>query len=667
MTTRKTICRCTTVLLAATLLICGCKTHRNYPGRRTEKNRTEYHQLNEQMLQMDSTALRTIAERMATATDSNDYYDYHLMYGRHYLLTAHPDSLLPYVRRTTRYVSSVHPTARTRGLGATALSAVASYLYLLHRDIDSTITLYRQAYKMMVTSDMLENTPDLSANLADAYVEKNRLAEAAHWYRHAIVLADSLQLTPEKSITLYMGLGRIYTTLGDYASARHYYEMTEEHYDKILPNMQSYFLNNYGNYFYYTGDYDNALRMFRRLKSHLEKYEMTGYFDMYLCKVNMADAMLNLGMLDSAKVYVGEADTYFKENQIEVGQHYANTIRIGIALKEHRYDEIERIVKGEGPLHSNAEMQGIRNKYLKEYYAARGDYRNAYLQLCEEVSTKDSTDSYRQHMLTVEIITRLSEDTMRLHHQLAMSEREVRYAKSQEALYTLVLLLIIVVLLIIAWLAYEHRRRLKNQMDMLALRLTLARQRISPHFVFNILNSRISKTDKKEADTLVNLARIIRANLDMSQKTFVTLSEELKFVREYVELERQLIGEDFTFTEQTPPEEEMDGVMIPSMLIQIMVENAIIHGLKGLKGEKRLSITVETDDETTTICVADNGPGFDVRQYQQGQSRTGLNIIRHTLAVINEENPKHKMVFNIRNNNGCEATISIPRSLKLTN
>ena len=58
-----------------------------------------------------------------------------------------------------------------------------------------------------------------------------------------------------------MGLGRIYTSLGDFDQARDFYEMTDRRFGELKPNMQSYFLNNYGNYYYF--HYDNEYLIYK--------------------------------------------------------------------------------------------------------------------------------------------------------------------------------------------------------------------------------------------------------------------------------------------------------------------------------------------------------------------------------------------------------------------
>ena len=641
---------------------------KNSRDRRSAEATQTYHDINDSLQHLTPHAVALAAEQMQKAKDSLTWYDYYMMRGRHYLLTDRPDSALPYSRRVMAFTGRQPvQTPRLKGLAASALIAQAGYHYLLHHNADSIIALYLQAYQLMKESDLHEGLPDLSANIGDAYVAKGDMPEGSRWYRRALYLADSLGMPERKSLTLYMGLGRIYTSVGDFTQARSYYEMADQHYDEMKPNMQSYFLNNYGNYFYYSRKYPEALATFRRMASHLRKYHAEKNFDMYLCKINLADVFLNLGQTDSARLYADEAEPYFRENKVGVAVYYAHTIRIGIALKEKRYSDVPKILledKGLGDA-ADLDMKSIRSRYMNQYFAAIGDYRHAYKGLMDDVQQKDSTEAGRKNMRTKDIMLQLTEDTIRLHHQLAMSQQKAKHTKTRLALAIVGTSLIIVILLFALYFNYTRKQKLKVDLSIMNLRLLNARQRISPHFVFNVLNSRINESNQQEADQLMMMARLIRSNLDLTTKTYVTLAEELDFVRQYVAVEQTLIGEDFEFTVEAPERSVLEAIKLPSMLVQILTENAILHGLKGREGRKLLCIKVEDDTFKTVIRVCDNGPGFDIRQYNSERSRTGLSIIRNTLAAINQENTKAKIRFDIHNDNGCHAALTIPKNIKL--
>ena len=628
---------------------------------------------NDSTLRLDARAPLTCDSLMAAATDSLTYYDYYILKGRYYLLTEHPDSALPFARNTLAFANSRPATPRTLGLKALAKSTEASFYHLLRLDPQKAISLNRQAYRLILASDLDYYSPEIAANLADSYIAADDLPAGAKWYRRAMFLVDSLNLPEEKNITLYMGLGQIYTTMNDYATAKHYYDMSERQYSQMKPNMQSYFLNNFGNYYYYIRDYDHALATFRRLKKHLKDNNAEDTYDMYLCLVNMADIFLNLDMTDSAQAYVDKAAGYFAANDIKPGIYYANTIKIGLAAKQGRHGDIERILKEEPAFYGyNQSIRNIRSKYLQEYYAATGNYKKAYHDLKLNIAQNDILEHNRTYMKAAEIMMRYTEDTLKLHHQLEINAKNAEVSKSKATLWLLISIAVALASVLVSGIIAFRKRKVQVKMQVMTLRLNNARQRISPHFVFNVLNTRIGPANNGEADILLRLAKLIRASLDMTGKPFVTLREELDFITEYIDLERAFIGNDFEFRLTAPDENTQDEVRLPAMFIQILVENAIKHGLNCITGHKRLEVSIACTDTCTYIDVTDNGPGFDIRHHDYGRTKNGLSIIRQTISIVNMENRGgEKMHFSIQNIEdangnvcGCKASLKIPKTIK---
>lgn len=208
------------------------------------------------------------------------------------------------------------------------------------------------------------------------------------------------------------------------------------------------------------------------------------------------------------------------------------------------------------------------------------------------------------------------------------------------------------------------KRLEESKRRVLQLKLEGARNRISPHFVFNVLNNKILHANTAEANELMTLARLIRSNLDLSCQMKVALGTELDFVRQYLTLESPLMGDDFDYAIEVDPEVDLENTSIPSMFVQILVENALVHGLRGWDGKKTLRIDVLREQASTVVAVVDNGKGFDIRK--KGKKRTGLGIITQTLAVVNEHN-RNKMTFALQNVKaedgrvlGCKAQVCIP-------
>ncbi len=272
--------------------------------------------------------VQTIIENyLAEAKDSLEWYELYLRHAKYHLNSKTPDSLLPYVERTIAFANTQNPSPRVNGIKAHAYEIKANYYHRHRTNHNEILKLHTTAYEAMMNSDDMEFLPELCANMADTYTQMNDMAKAASWYRRALYLVDSLQLPDIKNVTLYLGLARIYMNLDDYDTSLKYYRECGSFYDRMPVNMQAYYLNNFGNYYYFLGDYYNALKMFLRMKSLLTEYNDYG-IDMYTCKINLADVYLNMGRMDDAKTNVEEAERFFTDNKIWMGVYYARSIRI---------------------------------------------------------------------------------------------------------------------------------------------------------------------------------------------------------------------------------------------------------------------------------------------------------------------------------------------------
>ena len=592
--------------------------------------------------------------------------------GKYFCLSATPDSMVPYIDKVVQFAKKQPESPRRNSLLAFAYNTQAANYHNFHKKGEEALALYQETYRLSLASDAKDQTPMVCANLGDAYLFENQLPEAASWYRRALFLVDSLDLPKKENITLYLGLATIYLQLNDFDTSLKYYQQTEKYFNQMSVAMQAYYLNNYGNYYYYSKDYKNSLRLFLRLKDLLEKRGKAEAFDMYLCKLNMADVYLNLDQLAESEKYLDEVEPYMRKNADGVATYYCNTIRIGLAVKRHDFQAVTRILDSEQNMSQMPfTMRQIRNHYLRLYYKARGDYRLAYENLRDDVRQNDSLEHRRTNMRASEVMERFTQDTLKLHHDLQMEHKNAELQETK-MFATAALAVVLLVVMFFIMKTIQNRRRLEtNKLRMMQLKMESVRNRISPHFVFNVLNNKIVHSGSEEADELMRLSKLIRANLDMSCRLDVSLAEELEFVKQYVEVERPLVDENMEFKLDVAPGIDLDKVRIPSMFVQILVENALVHGLRGWEGSKRLQVKIERRQEgMTSISVIDNGPGFDIRS--AGRKRTGLTVLSQTIAMINERN-RSKMSFFIHNLHddggkvlGCEAGFLVPDKMKLS-
>lgn len=671
---KATIIACIAVV-TITLLVCNPK-HSNNDMAQNGNMRW----LDDSIAALAPSALQAIEKGMNEADDSTTYYEYMLRKALFYSLTEHPeradtliDSVKTFVTQQDDGYYATNGTClspRLNSLMAGAKACQAARYMSNHRDPRRIVALNKETYNLLLNSDSKHNLPKTCANMADAYMLCNDLPNAAKWYRRALFLVDSLELPQKENITLYMGLAQIYVTLRNYYKAKFYNDQTEPHVKEISPSMQAYYINNLGNFYYFQGDYKNALQSFLRMKKLLEQHGMVRTFDMYLCKINLADVYLNLGKLNDATAMLDDVEPYFRAQGDNTSIYYCNTIRFGIAVRAGRKKEAGRLMadKTDESLIPYT-LVNIRNRYKRRYYELTGNYDKAYALLNRSIAYNDSIEHNLSNMRTAEIMSRFTTDTLQLHRDLAIEHKN---AEIQSIKFTSTLAISIAVtsiLLLILWYLYLRKRRFKIQLRMMNLKLDNIRNRISPHFMFNVLNNRIIKSDVKESNELTELAQLIRANLDMSSTLGVELQKELEFVQQYVRVESYLMGDDFHFNIDIAPDVDASSVRIPSMFIQIMTENSIKHALRNKEGIKLLSITVRREQHNTVIKVTDNGPGFNPATLRR---KTGMNIISQTIAVINVRN-KDKIRFAIRNiyspdgqqTKGCEATLKVPDGVKI--
>ena len=144
-------------------------------------------------------------------------------------------------------------------------------------------------------------------------------------------------------------------------------------------------------------------------------------------------------------------------------------------------------------------------------------------------------------------------------------------------------------------------------------RLSSLASRIHPHFLFNTLNSIASliPSDPKRAEDMVGrLASLLRFSLSGSQNGLVALSQELKIVRDYLEIERARFGARLRYSIEIPP--VLEEAKVPPLALQTLVENAIKHVVSQRAEGAAIQVTGVANDGSVRLQVIDDGPGFSL-------------------------------------------------------
>jgi two-component sensor histidine kinase len=167
--------------------------------------------------------------------------------------------------------------------------------------------------------------------------------------------------------------------------------------------------------------------------------------------------------------------------------------------------------------------------------------------------------------------------------------------------------------------------------------LRALRAQIHPHFLFNTLNTiaaLIAINPAAAEETTTRLAEVFRYTLRASEREHARLGDELAFLRAYLEIEHTRFGERLKILERIEP--GLDSVMVPSLLLQPLVENAIRHGVSARPDGGTVTIGARRDGDRLAIEIADDGPGMNGAS-SQGGTGFGLHSVRERLRAAGLE------------------------------
>lgn len=181
----------------------------------------------------------------------------------------------------------------------------------------------------------------------------------------------------------------------------------------------------------------------------------------------------------------------------------------------------------------------------------------------------------------------------------------------------------------------EQLREMANKAELRALQ-----SKINPHFLFNALNA-ISSSIRMNPDTarqlIFNLSRYLRYNIELKDDEQIDIRKELYQIKDYIAIEQARFGDKLTVIYDI---DEEVSCFIPSLLIQPLVENAIVHGIQRSKGKGVVTISITESGNRVRISVRDTGPGIDpevvarVEANEMPGNKIGLLNVHHRVKLL---------------------------------
>ncbi|MBC7915918.1 MAG: histidine kinase, partial [Pyrinomonadaceae bacterium] len=215
-------------------------------------------------------------------------------------------------------------------------------------------------------------------------------------------------------------------------------------------------------------------------------------------------------------------------------------------------------------------------------------------------------------------------------------------------------------------------KRVKIQETLLAKTKIIALEQqalqamMNPHFIFNVMNSIqhfITTKDTVMANQLLTgFARLIRKNLEICNKSYISIEEELAYLTLYLSLEKLRFGNKLNYEITIDPQIDKEETFIPSMLLQPFVENAIWHGIMPRETEGNIWIRLTVQNQNLLyICIEDDGVGIEnsYKSKNNDHISRGMELTRERITLLNKFDTPIELQVEQTIPSGTKVTISM--------
>jgi hypothetical protein len=216
-------------------------------------------------------------------------------------------------------------------------------------------------------------------------------------------------------------------------------------------------------------------------------------------------------------------------------------------------------------------------------------------------------------------------------------------------------IIIVFVILLLLGILFLRQNKLKNDHKNTLLEQKLLRLQMNPHFIFNALSSIHSlmnpKDVNKASDYLGNFSRLLRSSLESSREDYILLEDEISSIKNYLDLHQLRYENKFNYSVDVDKDLDLEGAIIPPMLIQPFIENAIEHGIRHKEDKGNIHIRFKLDNKKITCEIEDDGVGREKAweaEYKKKDKHKSLatEIIRDRIKILNKK-LKQKISLNI--------------------
>jgi two-component system, LytTR family, sensor kinase len=206
----------------------------------------------------------------------------------------------------------------------------------------------------------------------------------------------------------------------------------------------------------------------------------------------------------------------------------------------------------------------------------------------------------------------------------------------------------------------RERRAAELEARLTRSKLQALRMQINPHFLFNTLNAiaTLVYVNPRAADDMIgDLSELLRYSLDSADEQEIPLARELEFIRHYVGIEQRRFGERLKAEQNVP--DELLNALVPSLILQPLVENAIRHGIEPQKTPGIVTIEARREGKNLYLAVRDNGKGPGT-EAGGASARHGIGLANTRARLRELYGQNQRFSFAKAEPRGCIVEIVLP-------
>ncbi|WP_164977471.1 tetratricopeptide repeat-containing sensor histidine kinase [Ancylomarina salipaludis] len=559
----------------------------------------------------------------------------------------------------------------TRNLGDPSLIGLAektqgvSYFY--QAVYDTALVHFYQAIPEFKKAEQKLDVGKVWNNIAVIYRRTNKAELALEGYLKAKEIYEKLGY--KKGIaTIYFNVGGVYQSLGNFLETEHYYLMAKSLFEDLDYGARLGEVNmNLGVLYLEQKQYDRALRYLNKSEIFIEEYGNLP---------QKGELLLNFGEVAFYKKEYEKALSYYdkcEEIRIRISDFWGlpkSYIYSAQCLTElERYDEaFDKLKKSE-------------DICLK--YKLSEDLEKTYLQksiILEKKKDFEQALVYNKKVQFIRDSLKLDDRTQRLNqlefiHYLDLKEKELEIkdlALSRKNIF-LLSLMILIILATAFVLFYIRSRSYRNKLQTLSLEQKVRLSQMNPHFLFNslsVIQDFILDNDNDKAFSyLSKLSGLVRGVLENSTQDYITVREELDILSAYIELQNLRFGQGISYRFDIDSEIDLDEIRIPPMLVQPIIENALVHGelRNNPEAEIKLCLLKNKDTNNIDFSIEDNGVGIDIKKKPGSTHKSMGTKILHDRVRIYNYYSKNTLSIDVidlktlnKNLHGTRVSFSIP-------